>query len=144
MPPSSIKEPRVKYYGLFWISRSTYLAIQIPVLILIVAVMAFGALGMIQAGQPLPQVIPPQGPMPDGWLWTQCVIGLFWIGLLTLALEGVETIVMLKKFAREEVAERARQSSLEANGTAPRTGRSEPSDRLQARDGLRTDPPVNP
>jgi hypothetical protein len=140
MARSSIKEPRVKYYGLFWISRSTYLAIQIPVLIIILAVMAFGLLGMIQAGQLFPQVIAPQGPMPDGWLWTQCVVGLFWVGLLTLALEGVETVVMLKKFAREEAVEHARQAASEAEpGRMPPVANA--SERLQARDGVHADPP---
>jgi hypothetical protein len=144
MPRGSVKVPRIKYYGLFWISKPTYLALQATGLVLILAIMAVGTLGMVHSGQWFPQIIPPPDGVPVGWGFKQFIVGLFWLGLLTLALEGIETVVMLKKFAREEALERARQSNPETDRFNPQAAPAD-SDAVQAREGMHAQrPPHQP
>ncbi len=92
---------RVKLYGLFSMTKPTYLMIQCVVLVLLLVMMAVGIGTMIWAGAILPR-LPPQGgdASPDFDMLVQALGLLFWIGLLTLSGECIETYVVLRKFAR--------------------------------------------
>ncbi|HEY7327205.1 MAG TPA: hypothetical protein VH592_06190 [Gemmataceae bacterium] len=101
---------RVKYYGLFWISRGTYLAVQFLVFLICVAMMVVGLSVMLRTGVYVPHV--PDFKVEDDLVY-QALLVLFWAGLLILIVEGLETIVMLRKFARAEAARKAQSGEAE-------------------------------
>ena len=109
---------RVKYYGLFWLKRPTYLVLQTIGLILCLAMVGVGLLGVLSSGSVVPH-LPPPGH--DDELITQALVVLFWVGLLTLAAEGTETYVMLRKFARAEAEQQAKSASLDPGQAVPRS-----------------------
>src|SRR5438552_14297711 len=93
--------PKVKVYGLFWMTRGTYLGIQIAGLVIVLAIMAVIASWHPPAAPPgerLPSVI--------------AAIVLFldylpWITLAVLLLVGVEMWIVLGKFRRLEAQQRS-------------------------------------
>jgi hypothetical protein len=95
---------RVKYYGLFWISRGTYLTLQFIAFLIAVAMIVVGLSVMLRTGVYVPHV--PAMNVEDDLIY-QLLITLFWAGLLILIAKGIETIVMLRKFARAEAAQKA-------------------------------------
>jgi hypothetical protein len=112
---------RVKYYGLFWLRRPTYLVLQTIALIGCLTMMGAGLLGMAWSGSVLPH-LPPPGH--DDEIITQALVLLFWVGLLALVAEGTETYVMLRKFARAEAEQQAKLAAREAGESAPLAPRS--------------------
>ena len=109
---------RIKYYGLFWMTRPTYAVLQSIALFLCVALVAVGLLGVIWAGNVLPHL---PAPGDDTDLLRQALVLLFWIGLLVLFAESIETYVVLRKFARAEAEQQARMAALELSESAPLT-----------------------
>jgi hypothetical protein len=107
---------RVKYYGLFWLRRPTYLILQAIALILCLVMVIVGLLGVLSSGSVVPH-LPAKGH--DDELIEQGLVVLFWVGLLTLAAEGTETYVMLRKFARAEAEQQARAAPLDPGQAAP-------------------------
>ena len=92
---------RVKYYGLLSLTRQQYLTVQSVLLVLFLILLA-AVLAL---------------PMPEGlrkaadtdpiarsvrWVWQN----FLWLGLAALALEVIETVLMLRKFARKEAEQR--------------------------------------
>jgi hypothetical protein len=100
---------RIKYYGMFWMTRRTYLFLQVIAFGLCLVMMVAGAFAMIGTRTFLPRFASPAGEPPIDLVW-QIVGSLFWIGLAVLMAEGVETIVVLRMFAAEEAQEKARRS----------------------------------
>jgi hypothetical protein len=128
MPPPTVKLTRVKIYGFFSMTKRTYLIIESVGFAIIFAVMAAGAVAMVNAGQWLPSFDPgPRGAEPE-WVFRQFLIGLFWLGLLVAVLEGVEALVVLRMFARAEALDRARQADLDTTPFAPRPAGPTPQD----------------
>lgn len=107
---------RVKYYGLFWISRGTYLALQFLVFLICVAMMVVGLSVMLRTGVYVPHL--PDFRVEDDLIY-QILLLLFWAGLLILIAEGLETIVMLRKFARAEAAQKAQLGEADTVEPAP-------------------------
>jgi hypothetical protein len=129
---------RIKYYGMFWMTRPTYVAIQTVVFIILAVWVLLGAGWMIAAGQLLPrleappnaggnqrqghQEAPPKvGDDEVGWWLRQGAGCLFWLGLLTALAEGAETVIVLRKFDRAEALARTQQTA-EAARPAPSGG----------------------
>jgi hypothetical protein len=109
---------RIKYYGLFWMTRPTYVVLQSIALFLCVALVVVGLLGVIWARNVL-QHLP--APGDDADLLRQALVLLFWIGLLVLLAEGIETYVVLRKFARAEAEQQSKLAALDLGGPAPTT-----------------------
>jgi hypothetical protein len=101
---------RIKYYGLFWLSRQTYVVLQSIVLFLCVAFVAIGFLAVLLTGSLLPHRPP---------VLADVLLGMFWIGLVAFPLEAIEMVVMLRKFARAESEHRARLAAFDAGAPAP-------------------------
>lgn len=109
---------RVKYYGLFWMRRPTYLVLQTIALILCVGMVVVGLLGVLSSGSVVPH-LPAKGQEEE--IIGQALVVLFWVGLLTLAAEGTETYVMLRKFARAEAEQQDRAASVNTGQAAPQS-----------------------
>jgi hypothetical protein len=107
MPPADVKPTRVKLYGFLWMTKRTYLIIQSVVYVVLLGVLAAGAVAMAQEGRALPALDPGRQGLTAAWVIRQVLIGFFWLGLLTAVLEGIETLVVLRMFAREEAKELA-------------------------------------
>jgi hypothetical protein len=107
---------RVKYLGLFWISRGTYLALQFIVFLICIAMMIVGLSVMLRTGVFVPHL--PAMNVEDDLIY-QILLTLFWAGLLILIAEGLETIVMMRKFARAAAAQRARLAEVQTIEPAP-------------------------
>jgi hypothetical protein len=116
MTPPSAKPARVKVYGIFWMTRTTYLTFQAVGLFVVLAMIGGGLVGVFTVGRWLPSFELPPGANRGSWFLWQGLIVLLWVGLVTLVAEAIETPVMLKKFARAETLQRA----LEADPLAPR------------------------
>ena len=106
---------RVKYLSLFWISRGTYLALQFIIFLICIAMMVVGLSVMLRTGVYVPHW--PAWNVEDDLIY-QILLALFWAGLLILILEAIETIVMMRKFARAEAVQKAKLE-LEAVEPAP-------------------------
>jgi hypothetical protein len=119
MAPADVKPVRVKVYGLLPMTKPTYVVIQVIGLCVVTGLMAVGVAAMIPAGQWFPRFGPPPAHAPADWSLLQLLISLFWLGLLTLLLEGIETLVVLKKFARAEALARAGQGSADTAPASP-------------------------
>jgi hypothetical protein len=124
MAPAAVKPVRVKVYGLFPMTRRTYVVFQVVGLCVVTGLMAIGLAAMIPARQLFPRFSLPPAPIPADWWLLQALLSLFWLGLLTLLVEVVETLVVLKKFARAEALARAGQGSAD---TAPAPAPSVPN-----------------
>jgi hypothetical protein len=109
---------RIKYYGVLWLTRTTYVVLQSIALLLCVAMAAVGLAAMLSAGAVFPHV--PANADETEWI-TQGLILLFWVGLLTLLAESIETYVVLRKFARAEAEQRSQLAVLDPGGLAPPT-----------------------
>jgi hypothetical protein len=101
---------RIKYYGMLWLTRPTYLVLQSITLFLCAASMAIGLLAVLLTGTLLPHRPP---------VLTDVLILLFWVGLLAFPLESIEMYVMLRKFARAEAEQQARLAILDAGAPPP-------------------------
>lgn len=116
---------RLKYYGLIWMTRRTYLILQAVALLLCLVLMAVGFLTALVLSQ-----MPATG---TDTLIARFVASLFWIGLAALLAESLETYLMLRKFARAEAEQQAKLAALDASGLAPpathSTGVQLPDDR---------------
>jgi hypothetical protein len=96
-----MKPVRVKVYGLLSLTKRTYLVLQGIGLLFVVVLM------ILTVVLPRPKVAPGAQPSP----WITVVVWLLdnflWIGLLTLFLEAIETVVVLGRFARQEALQKA-------------------------------------
>jgi hypothetical protein len=93
---------RVKVYGLLRMTRRTYLTCQAVGLVLLAAVLVVWAL----TPRPAPG---PDGRLPPGANVLDLVLKLTpWAALLVLAAEAVETMLVLRAFARAEAERRTR------------------------------------
>jgi hypothetical protein len=84
---------RVKYYGLIWLTKRTYLILQIPILILCFASMVVVAALPPRLGLDAARFGPRQ-------LWI--LDHLLWIVLLVTVLEILDTFFTLWRFAQKE------------------------------------------
>lgn len=107
---------RVKYYGLLWITRRTYLTLQFIALLICIASMVVGLSVMLRTGVYFPHW--PAMNVEDDRIY-QLLLLLFWAGLFALIGESIETIVMLRKFARAEAEQKAKLESLDTGESAP-------------------------
>jgi TRAP-type C4-dicarboxylate transport system permease small subunit len=107
---------RVKYLGLLPITRRTYLALQFIALLLCIAMMVVGLSVMLRIGVYFPHL--PAANVQDDFVY-QALLSLFWLGVLILILECLETIVMLRKFARAAAEQKARLAAVETVEPAP-------------------------
>ncbi len=107
---------RVKYLGLLPITRGTYLALQFIVLLLCVAMMVVGMSVMLRTGRYYPHL--PDTSVQDDLIY-EGLLALFWLGVLILVAEGIETIVMLRKFSRAAAEQRARLANIETVEPVP-------------------------
>ena len=101
---------RVKYYGLFRMSRSTYVVIQSIVLVLCILFILVGLFKVLLTGSFLPHRPP---------ILADVLLVMFWVGLLAFPLESIELFVMLRKFARAEQEQQARLAAFDAGEPAP-------------------------
>jgi hypothetical protein len=100
-----MKPVRIKYYGLFWMTRRTYLIVTLAAV-----VFALGALltVVVIVGDRMPPFSWPWGPVPANlapgfrsWFYHH-----FWSILIVLCLlELVDILVTLRKFAEKEAEE---------------------------------------
>jgi hypothetical protein len=93
--------PKVKVYGLFWMTRKTYLTIQITGLVIVLAIMAVIA-----------SWHPPEAPPGEHLPPVVAAIVFFldylpWITFGVLLLVGIETWIILAKFKRLEAQQKA-------------------------------------
>ena len=101
-----MKPVRIKYYGLIWMTRRTYL---LTTLILGLIVLIFFLLITVSGAARLPDFHWPWDPMPanaepgfQGW-----VTHYFWtIMVVFLLAEAVDILVTLRKFAEREAEEK--------------------------------------
>jgi hypothetical protein len=107
---------RIKYYGLLSLTRPTYVVLQSIALFLCVALAAVGLLAMLLTGTVLPH-LPAEGEEAD--FLTPVLVSMFWIGLLALLAESVETYVMLRRFAHAEAEQQAKLATLDIGEPAP-------------------------
>jgi high-affinity K+ transport system ATPase subunit B len=107
---------RVKYLGLLRMTRRTYLLLQFIALLASIAMMVVGLAVMLRTGVYFPHL--PAMNVEDDLIY-QLLLSLFWLGLFVLFAEGIETMVMLRKFARAEAAQKAQLADLEAIEPAP-------------------------
>lgn len=112
---------RVKYYGLFWITRPTYVVLQSIALILCLVLVAVGLAGILWTGTVLPHR-PTTGN--EGEVIAQWLALVFWVGLLGLIAESMELYVMLRKFARAEAEQQTRLAIPDTSAPAPTVPRS--------------------
>jgi hypothetical protein len=110
---------RVRLYGLFWMTKRTYLTIQAVGLVVLLGLLVAGGVAMVTSGRWLPD-------LGEGLSLSAFLIAFFWLSLLTLFLEAVETTVVLKKFAREEALDRAKYSAHDTQPFAPRHAATDP------------------
>jgi hypothetical protein len=102
---------RIKYWGLMWLTKPTYLVLQSIALFLCAVLTAIGLWAVLVTDRLLPQV-------PPGLM--DVLIGMFWaVGLIAFPLECVETYVMLRKFARAEAELQAKLAALDDSEPAP-------------------------
>jgi hypothetical protein len=78
--------------------------------------MVVGLSVMLRTGVYVPHL--PDAKVEDDFIY-QALLVLFWAGLLILIAEGLETIVMLRKFARAEAAQKAQLGEAETIEPAP-------------------------
>lgn len=107
---------RIKAYGLVWITRRTYLRIQFLGFLLVVALMVIGGSVMNRTGVYVPHW--PAMDVQDDLLY-QALLSFFWVGLLFLIAGSLETIMLLRRFARAEAEQKARLATLEPSEPAP-------------------------
>jgi hypothetical protein len=107
---------RIKYYGLFWLTQRTYLKLQFIALLICIALMVIGLAVMWRTGQILPHV---PDPRVEDDFFLQGMILLFWAGLLGLIAESIETIMVLRKFARARAEQQIPDAALVPGGSAP-------------------------
>ncbi|HTU91374.1 MAG TPA: hypothetical protein VMF69_14935 [Gemmataceae bacterium] len=101
---------RIKYWGLMWITRPTYVVLQSLAIGLCAVCLAIGFLAVLLAGTVVPQ---------GADLFLDIGLLLFWIGFLAFPLECIEMYIMLRKFARAEAEQQAMLAALDASGPAP-------------------------
>jgi hypothetical protein len=109
---------RIKLYGLFRMTRRTYLRVLVVELILVAGMMAAGLIAMIRAGQVFPELTHPSRAPVREWVWQQMFVALFWAGLLGLILQLFETVIVLKRFARAEPEQKPPQAAVPPVGTS--------------------------
>jgi hypothetical protein len=98
-PPAPV---RIKLYGLLWVTRrSYYVLLGLGVLLLVALLMFWAGKGLAVADENSPQS-------------TRLVVAFWnnipWIVLGAVLLESIEVWFVLRKFSREEAAQRARQN----------------------------------
>lgn len=92
-----MNEPvRVRIYGLVRVTRSTYLILQIVSVAMVTVLLALGMF------LPRPALAERQRLPSRVRLLAEFLDRLPWLALLLLVLVGLETLVVLKKFARAE------------------------------------------
>jgi hypothetical protein len=107
---------RVKYLGLLWITRRTFLALQFIVLLICIAMMVVGMSVMLRTERYYPHL--PDTSVQDDLIY-QGLLALFWLGVLILVAEGIETIVVLRKFSRAAAEQRAGLANVETVEPVP-------------------------
>jgi hypothetical protein len=112
---------RVKYYGLFWITRPTYIVLQSIALVLCLVLITVGLVGILWTGIVLPHwpTWEDEGELIGAWLALT-----FWLGLLALIAESFEMYAMLRKFARAEAEQQAKLAIPDASSPAPTAPRT--------------------
>jgi hypothetical protein len=100
---------RVKYYGLFWMSRPTYMVLQTIVLLLCVVFILVGLLNVLLTGSLLPHRPP---------ILADVLLMLFWVGVVAFPLESIEMYVMLRKFARAKNEQQAQLAAFDTGEPA--------------------------
>jgi hypothetical protein len=94
------KPIRIKLYGFLWLTKQGYLLLMVVGGILLVGLMIAWLL------IPFPAKLPEQAPPSTAlwfWLWKL----LPWIALAGAVLEGIESYLVLRRFAKEEAIQRA-------------------------------------
>jgi hypothetical protein len=99
-------------------TRQGYLRLLAIELVLVFGVMAAGVLAMVRGHQLLPDFQAPQAHLRD-WFWQQLFVALFWLCLLGLLLQLIETALVLKRFARAETEEKAKTPADAKAANAP-------------------------
>jgi hypothetical protein len=95
----------------FRMTRQTYVKAQAVTLAIFALLTLMGLATILWVGQWFPQVqLPAQQPLGP-WLLRQFLVGLFWLGVLGLLGEILETVLVLRKFDRAELLERARHAA---------------------------------
>jgi hypothetical protein len=94
------KPIRIKLYGFLWLTKSGYLLMMtIGVALLIGLLIAWLVI-------PFPAKVPDQAsPGTAMWYWVWKLLP--WIALAAAALEGIESYLVLRRFAKEEKVQRA-------------------------------------
>ncbi|HJU12400.1 MAG TPA: hypothetical protein VJ728_16065 [Candidatus Binataceae bacterium] len=111
-----MKPVRVKYGGLFRITRRTFLVLQFILLLICIAMMVVGMSVMLRTGRYYPHL--PDKSVQDDLIY-EGLLALFWLGVLILVAGGIETIVMLRKFRRAAAEQRAGLASVETVEPVP-------------------------
>lgn len=133
MAESTITPVRVRIYGLFRMTRRTYLVLQSIVLSLATGCLIVGLLTVPGIGRWRFFELPPI-PVPPGWWGQQALIGCFWVGALALPLELIELFVVLARFKRAEAAQRTSQPA----DVSPLVPPSAASQAIQQSPGVQT------
>jgi hypothetical protein len=106
-----VEPVRIKYYGLFWITKRGYLiATALAVLFLVPACGYFLWVAWLTVGS-LPPWQWPWEPPPrpalnfGGWVFNY----FYWIILAGVVLEMIDILVVLRRFARKEAEQNAKR-----------------------------------
>jgi uncharacterized oligopeptide transporter (OPT) family protein len=94
------KPIRIKLYGFLWLTKRGYiLLMSVGVALLIGLLIAWVVM-------PFPTRLPEEAPPGTAiWFWLWKLIP--WIALGAVALEGIESYLVLRRFAQEEKVQRA-------------------------------------
>ena len=118
-----MQKVRVKVYGLFSLTKRTYLVMQGVGLGLVVFLFTLGLC------LPHPKPAPGQPLPPVAVVVVRLLDGLPWLALLFLLAGAAETWIVLKKFARKEVEQLAALASRsDEQGEPSETGAHETGD----------------
>jgi hypothetical protein len=108
---------QIKYYGLFPITKSTYLVTTLFVCTAMVVLIALCLLVGIFPPLALPWEQEPVIKEPGLGPWIANHI--YWIILIGLILEALDIAVVLRCFARKEAEQRARLAKLQSSDLTP-------------------------
>jgi hypothetical protein len=107
-----MKPVRIKYYGMFWMTKQTYF-----ILLALFGGVAFCALLIGTLAGKLPPLGWPwvQKPVMEGSGFVPLFANAFWfIILMCLVAQTIDTLLVLRKFAQKEAEQRAMFDALDA------------------------------
>jgi len=111
-----VKPVRIKYYGLIWMTKQTYL-----ILLAAFGGIACGALLIAYLADRLPPLGWPwvRKPLVEGYGFMPFFINNFYfIILVCLVAQTIDTLMVLHKFAQKEAEQRAQFEALRPEGLA--------------------------